>query len=369
MCEESLKIETTSKRKEKPKTDQLPFGRIFTDHMFVMDYEEGSGWHSPRIVPYGPFSIEPAAMVFHYGQTVFEGLKAYRTKDGRILLFRPEKNFERLNRSCERMRIPPIDEKKTLHYLLQLIRLEREWVPDTKGTSLYIRPFIISTENHLAVAPSRSYRFMIILSPVGSYFPGGLEPVRILVENEYTRAVKGGTGAAKTGGNYSAAYRAQARAIESGHADVLWLDGIEKKYIEEVGSMNIFFKIHGEVVTPALSGSILDGVTRRSVIELLGKWGIRVRERRISIHELFDFYEKGMLEEAFGTGTAAVVSPVGELNWEGRKMMINRGKIGELSQRLYQTITGIQTGELQDRYGWTMEVCREEPSVTQSSGH
>jgi branched-chain amino acid aminotransferase len=324
--------------------------------MFTMEYEEGKGWHEPKITPYAPITLDPAAMIFHYGQTVFEGMKAYRTEDGRILLFRPEKNFERLNLSSERLSIPPVDEAKVLEYLTKLIALEKDWVPSTPGTSLYIRPFIISTEANLAVGPSKTYKFMVILSPVGSYFPGGLKPVVIHVEDQFTRAVKGGTGMAKTAGNYSSGYQAQAQARESGNADVLWLDGVEKKYIEEVGSMNIFFKINGEVVTPALNGSILKGITRTSIIELLHSWGTPVTERKVSINEIYQAFADGQLEEVFGTGTAAVISPVGELNWQGRKMVVNNHEIGELSQKLYDTITGIQTGKVEDALGWTVEV-------------
>ncbi|MYL36845.1 branched-chain amino acid aminotransferase [Halobacillus litoralis] len=352
----SLPIVEAAYKKEKPITEQIPFGRTFTDHMFVMDYEEAKGWHEPRIVPYEPLTLDPAAMIFHYGQTVFEGLKAYRTDDGRVLLFRPEKNFERLNLSGDRLSIPPVDEDEVLGYLKELVALEKDWVPEFEGTSLYIRPFIIATEPSLAVAPSKSYKLMIIMSPVGPYFSGGIKPVTINVEDQFTRAVKGGTGMAKTAGNYSSGYQAQAKAAEEGSADVLWLDGVEKRYIEEVGSMNIFFKIDGEIVTPALSGSILEGITRTSIIEVLKKWDIPVTERRISIDELYEAYEQGKLEEAFGTGTAAVISPVGELNWLGKKMVINDHEIGALSQDLYDTITGIQRGRKEDSFGWTIEV-------------
>lgn len=342
--------------KSKPVGDQIPFGTVMTDYMFSMDYEEGKGWHSPKIEPYAPITLDPAAMIFHYGQTVFEGLKAYRTADDRILLFRPDENFKRLNLSSERMSIPPVDEKLILEYLKELVSLEKDWVPGTKGTSLYIRPFIISTEPKLAVSPSRQYKMMILLAPVGSYFPGGLTPVVIHAEDSFTRAVKGGTGMAKTAGNYSAAYQAQAAAKEAGKADVLWLDGIEKRYIEEVGSMNIFFKIDGEVVTPAMNGSILHGITRKSVIELLESWGLKVSQRKIAIDELFDLYEQGKVEEVFGTGTAAIVSPVGELSWKEHTMKINNGEIGELSQKIYDTITGIQNGNVEDTFNWTVEV-------------
>ncbi|ANU09441.1 branched-chain amino acid aminotransferase [Planococcus antarcticus DSM 14505] len=348
-------VENTSK-KEKPAKDQVPFGTTFTDYMYVLEYEIEKGWYDPKIVPYGPITLDPAAMIFHYGQTVFEGMKAYHTEDGRILLFRPEKNFERLNLSSERLSIPPIDEQQALEHLTQLIKLEKEWVPKTPGTSLYIRPYIISTDANLAVGPSQTYKYMVILSPVGSYFPGGLQPVVIHVEDKFTRAVKGGTGMAKTAGNYSSGYQAQANAKKEGNADVLWLDGVEKKYIEEVGSMNIFFKINGEVITPELNGSILKGITRTSIIELLGTWGVTVTEKRVSIAELYEAYEAGQVEEVFGTGTAAVISPVGELNWQGKKMIINNHEIGELSQKLYDTITGIQTGKIEDTLGWTVEI-------------
>ncbi|WP_431802533.1 branched-chain amino acid aminotransferase [Halobacillus andaensis] len=356
MTANELTIAKSTNLKSKPEKDQIPFGQTFTDHMFVMDFAEGKGWHEPRIVPYEPVTLDPAAMIFHYGQTVFEGLKAYRADGDRILLFRPEKNLERLNRSSDRLSIPPIDEEEVMTYLEELIRIEKDWVPSTEGTSLYIRPFIIATDPNLAVAPSKTYKFMIILSPVGSYFSGGIHPVKIKVENEFTRAVKGGTGMAKTAGNYSSGYQAQASAYREGSADVLWLDGVEKRYIEEVGSMNIFFKINGEVITPALSGSILKGITRMSILELLSDWGVPVVERKISIDELHEAYERGEVEEAFGTGTAAIISPVGELNWQGKKMTINNHEIGELSQKLYDTITGIQRGYIEDRFGWVDEV-------------
>ncbi|MBM7580467.1 branched-chain amino acid aminotransferase [Jeotgalibacillus terrae] len=355
MKTQTLEIVKSQQLKEKPSAG-VPFGTTFTDHMFMMEYEEEKGWHDARITPYSPITLDPAAMIFHYGQTIFEGLKAYRTEDDRILLFRPEKNFERLNLSGARLSIPPVDEEQVLEHLKALIELEKDWVPAEPGHSLYIRPFIIATEPNLAVSPSKTYRMMVLLSPVGPYFPGGLKPVTIHVEQEFTRAVKGGTGMAKTAGNYSSGYQAQAGAKKSGNADVLWLDGIEKRYIEEVGSMNIFFKIGGEVVTPALSGSILKGVTRMSILEVLNSWDVPVTERRIAIDELYDLYEQGLIEEAFGTGTAAVISPVGELNWGDKKMVINNHEIGGLSQKLYDTITGIQTGRRPDEFNWTVEV-------------
>ncbi|WP_371807204.1 branched-chain amino acid aminotransferase [Halalkalibacter krulwichiae] len=352
----NIDVTYTKSLKPKPIADNIAFGKHFSDHMAVIDYSEEKGWYDPRIVPYEPITLDPAAMIFHYGQTVFEGLKAYRTEDDRILLFRPEKNFRRLNLSSDRISIPTIDEEFALSCLKKLLEIEKDWIPTAEGNSLYIRPFIFSTEPNLSLAPSKTYQFMIILSPVGSYYKEGIQPVGIHVEDEYTRAVRGGTGTAKTAGNYAAAYKAQEKATQEGYSQVLWLDGVEKKYIEEVGSMNVFFKINGEVITPELSGSILEGITRMSIIEMLKDWGVPVIERRISLEELYDAYDKGQVEEAFGTGTAAVISPVGELNWDGRKMIINNKQIGELSQKLYDTLTGIQTGKVADPYDWTVEV-------------
>lgn len=352
-----IKITRSLNLKEKPNEEHLTFGRVFTDHMFIMDYavEEG-GWYDPRIVPYQPITLDPSCMTFHYGQTVFEGLKAYRTEDDRILLFRPEKNFERMNHSNDRLCIPSIDEDFVLEALKKLIEVDREWVPSLEGTSLYIRPFIISTESYLGVSPSKHYRFMIILSPVGAYYKEGINPVKIGVEKEFVRAVKGGTGMAKTGGNYSASLKAQEEAEKFECSQVLWLDGVEKKYIEEVGSMNVFFKINGEIVTPALNGSILPGVTRDSIIQLLQHWNLPVKECRISMEEVITAAKQGFLEEAFGTGTAAVVSPIGELLWDNEILKINNGQIGDVSQRLYDTLTGIQKGVQEDPFNWVTEV-------------
>lgn len=343
--------------KSKP-ADQskLGFGKLFTDYMFVMDYEEGKGWFDPRIEPYAPISLDPSAMIFHYGQGIFEGLKAYKAADGRILLFRPDMNFKRANVSNERLCIPQIDEAFAIEALIKLIDVEKDWIPTEPGTSLYIRPFIIATDPYLGVKPSSTYKFMIILSPVGAYYPEGLNPVKIYVEDEYVRAVRGGIGFAKTPGNYAASIRAQEKAYELGYTQVLWLDGIDQKYIEEVGTMNVFFVVDGEILTPALNGSILAGVTRDSTINLLKSWGYKVNERKINIEELKQAYDEGKLQEIFGTGTAAVISPVGELNWEGHKMVINNGEIGTLSQKIYDTITGIQSGKLEDTMGWTVEV-------------
>ncbi|AUS96148.1 branched chain amino acid aminotransferase [Clostridium thermosuccinogenes] len=351
-----IKIEKTKFPKPKPNQDNLGFGQYFTDHMFIMNYTEGKGWHDPRIVPYGPIPFEPSTMVFHYGQAVFEGLKAYKTTDGRVLLFRPRKNMERINISNDRLCIPPVDPDFCVEALKTLVNIDKDWIPEAEGTSLYIRPFIIATDPYLGVRNSKTYMFMIILSPSGAYYPGGINPVKIYVEPRYVRAVRGGTGYAKTPGNYAASLKAQDEAHNEGYVQVLWLDGVEKKYVEEVGSMNVFFKINGEVITPALEGSILPGITRASTIDLLNHWGVKVTERRLSIQELYEASENGTLEEAFGTGTAAVISPIGELSWEGKKMIINNGKIGELSQKIYDTITGIQNGRLKDEFGWTLEV-------------
>lgn len=347
-----IEINLSSSRKQKPASDQLQFGRNFTDHMFIMDYTVESGWHDLRIVPYQPLTLDPAAMIFHYGQTVFEGLKAYLSKDEEILLFRPEKNMERLNRSNARLCIPQIDEDLALSALKQLLNIERDWIPRVEGTSLYIRPFIISTEAYLGVAPSKKYRFMIILSPVGAYYKEGINPVKIAVETEFVRAVSGGTGNAKTAGNYAGSLIAQEVASNTGYSQVLWLDGKEKKYIEEVGSMNVFFKINGEILTPALNGSILEGVTRSSIIQLLNHWGLPIIERQISMEEIYQAAREGILEEAFGTGTAAVISPIGEFFWRDEKIIINGGETGQLSKKLYDTLTGIQNGSLPDPFGW-----------------
>ncbi|MBZ5751615.1 MULTISPECIES: branched-chain amino acid aminotransferase [Metabacillus] len=351
-----IDITLSETKKEKPNVDQLEFGRVFTDHMFVMDYSATKGWYDPRIVPYGPISLSPSTMAFHYGQTVFEGLKAYRTKDDKVLLFRPNKNIERLNLSNDRLCIPQIDEELVIEALKQLVSIDKEWIPTAEGTSLYIRPFIIPTEYYLGVAPSKHYRFMIILSPVGSYYKEGIHPVKIFVENEYVRAVAGGTGTAKTGGNYASSLKAQDEAEKRGYSQVLWLDGLEKKYVEEVGSMNVFFKINGEVVTPALNGSILEGVTRNSIIHLLKHWGVPVSERRLSMEDLYKAYKEGQLEEAFGTGTAAVISPIGELFYNEERMVINNGETGDISMKLYDTLTGIQTGALEDIFNWVVNV-------------
>ena len=352
-----IKITRTETPKAKPVPGQkLGFGKIFTDHMFVMNYTEGQGWHDPRVVPFQNISLSPAAMVYHYGQEMFEGLKAYKGDDGEVYLFRPDMNAKRTNASNERLVIPQLPEEDFVQAVKAVVDVDRDWVPTEPGTSLYIRPFIIATDEFLGVAPSKTYLFMIILAPSGAYYESGLAPVGIWIEDEYVRAVRGGMGYAKTGGNYAASLIAQQKAHDAGYSQVLWLDGVERKYIEEVGAMNIFFKINGTVITPELNGSILPGITRNSVLELCRSWGYPVEERKISADELIEAQRNGTLEECWGTGTAAVISPVGKLRYVDEVMTINGGNIGELSQKLYDTITGIQTGKLEDPRGWRVTV-------------
>ena len=353
-----IKVTLTDSPKAKPADEsKLGFGQIFTDHMFLMDYSKEKGWHDPRIVPYGPIPLDPSAACFHYAQEIFEGMKAYRTAEGKIQFFRPQENFKRLNASCDRLVIPRLDENLLLDSLKKLVEIEKDWVPHEKDTSLYIRPFIISNQAILGVHPSKSYIYCVILSPSGAYYKGGLNPVKIYVETKYVRAVKGGMGMVKTGGNYAASLIAQEEAEKEGYSQVLWLDGVERKYIEEVGAMNVFFKIGDEIVTPELSGSILPGITRKSVLEVLRSWGMKVSERRLSVDELMKAAQNGTLEEAWGTGTAAVISPIGELKCDDIVTTINGNKIGPLSQKLYDTLTDLQWGRSKDSFGWIEPCC------------
>ena len=348
-----IKITRTETPKAKPAAGQkLGFGKIFTDHMFVMNYTEGQGWHSPRVEPFHNISLSPAAMVYHYGQEMFEGLKAYKGEDGKAYLFRPDMNAKRANESNDRLCIPRIPEEDFVQAVKAVVNVDKDWIPSEPGTSLYVRPFVIATDEFLGVAPSKNYLFIIILSPSGAYYASGLNPVGIWIEDEFVRAVRGGIGFAKTGGNYAASLKAQVKAHDAGFSQVLWLDGVERKYIEEVGAMNIFFKIAGKIVTPALSGSILPGITRNSVLTLCRDWGYEVEERKVSVDELIEAQKNGTLEEVFGTGTAAVISPVGKLRYVDDVMTIGDGGIGPVSQKLYDTVTGIQTGKLEDKYGW-----------------
>lgn len=353
---ENIQITKAKELKPLPDPAKLVFGKVFTDHMFLMNYDAGKGWHSPRIEPYAPLQLEPSCMVFHYAQEVFEGMKAYRDPEGGVRLFRPKDNVERLNNSCERLCIPKLPEELALEGIKTLVRLEERWVPSLAGTSLYIRPFVIATDASLGVHASHSYLFCVICCPVGAYYKEGLQPVKIYVEDEDVRAVRGGTGFTKCGGNYAASIRAGERAEEKGFSQVLWLDGVERKYIEEVGAMNVLFKIDGKVVTPKLNGSILPGITRRSCLDLLRDWGYVVEERLITAEELFEAARAGKLEEAWGSGTAAVISPIGVLAWEDETVTVNGGKIGDLSQKLYDTLTGIQWGREADPYGWSVKL-------------
>ena len=351
-----ISITKTATPAAKPAADTLGFGKYFTDHMFMMDYAEGQGWHNARIVPFGPIALHPASTVLHYGSEIFEGLKAYRRADGKVQLFRPIENIRRMNNSAERMCLPQIPEELALEALTEFVKTEQEWTPSAPGTSLYLRPFMFGNDESLGVHAVHNATYVIIASPVGSYYKEGINPVKIMIETEDVRAVRGGTGEAKCGGNYAASNRAGKRAEEKGYSQVLWLDGVHRKYIEEVGAMNVMFKISGEIVTPALSGSILPGITRKSIIEVLRGKGYTVSERLLSIDELKEAMANGTLEEAWGCGTAAVVSPIGELSYDGVQYPVNGGRIGEVTQMLYDTLTGIQWGKIDDPYGWTVQL-------------
>jgi len=353
-----MKLTITKAENLKPKPDdsKLGFGTIFTDYMFNMDYNPEKGWHNPRIEPYGPMQLDPSTMVFHYGQEIFEGLKAFRTDSGKIQLFRPEENFKRLNRSNYALCIPQMDEAFLLDALKQLIILEKAWVPKAQGTSLYIRPTVIATDPFLGVRASHTYRFFIILCPVGAYYPEGFNPVKIWVTRDHVRAVRGGLGEAKTGGNYAASLFASEEAHKHGYTQVLWLDGVEQKYVEEVGSMNIFFVIDNEIITPMLSGSILPGITRDSVITLAKMWKMKVSEKKINIDDVIAAHKSGKLQEIFGSGTAAVISPVGEMKYGEKVITVNNGKVGPVAAKLFKAITDIQYGKSEDPAGWIVEV-------------
>lgn len=351
-----IKIERTKTPKSKPDQKNLGFGHIFTDHMFIMDYDEGMGWHDARIVPYQPLVLDPSALVFHYAQECFEGLKAYRLADGSVQLFRPDKNAERMQSTHDRLCIPRIPVADFVDAVKALVSVDKDWVPSEPDTSLYIRPFTIATEPVLGVKASAKYQFIVICSPSGAYYAEGLNPVKIYVEDEYVRATPGGTGYIKCGGNYAASIAAGEKAHSLGYSQVLWLDGVERKYVEEVGSMNIMFKIDNEIYTAATVGTVLPGITRMSCIELLKNWGYKVNEGKLAIDTVMDAGRKGTLEEVFGTGTAAVISPVGSLMYEEEVIKINNFEIGELTQKLYDTLTGIQYGKIPDTFGWTVKV-------------
>ena len=351
-----LTMTTSDELKSKPDDASLGFGTIFSDHMFNMDYAPDKGWHSPRIEPYASIEMDPATMFLHYGQGVFEGLKAYRVESGNIQLFRPQENLKRLNRSCRRLCIPEVDEVFVLDAMKHLIEIEKGWVPSAPETSLYIRPTIIAMDPFLGVRASYTYRFFIILSPVGAYYPEGFNPVKILVTSDYVRAVRGGVGEAKTPANYAASLMAGEDAHDAGYTQVLWLDGVEQKYLEEVGSMNIFFVIDDEIITPELNGSILPGITRMSVIELAKHWNEKVSERKISIDELIRAHASGSLKEVFGAGTAAVISPVGQIKFNEQVITINDNQTGPVAKKYYKAITDIQYGKAEDPMGWIVPV-------------
>ena len=353
---EPIRITKATVKKPKPKDSELSFGTVFTDHMFLADFEEEKGWYDPRIEPYGPLHLDPAACVLHYAQAIFDGLKAFRGRDGKVRLLRPQKHIERMNNSARRMCIPTLDPDMALQSLVTLVGVEKDWVPGTVGTSLYVRPTIIANEDYLGVRPAKSYIYFVILSPVGAYYPEGMNPVKILVVDKYVRAVDGGVGGAKTGGNYAASLYAADEAKHQGFTQVLWLDGRERKYLDEVGTMNIMVKIGDEIITPPLTGTILPGVTRDSVLALTREWGLKVSERQISIDEVRDAAHAGTLREVWGTGTAAVISPVGELSYKGERIVINGGAIGALTQKLYDAIVAIQYATAPDTRGWTVEV-------------
>lgn len=351
-----IKIQRSNNLKTKPNQNELGFGKYFTDHMFVMEYTEGIGWHDAKIVPYGPIPMDPAAMVLHYAQETFEGLKAYRDKNGNINLFRPDMNAKRMINSNNRLCMPALSVNDFIEAIEAIVKYEEEWVPSLPETSLYIRPIVFASEVGVGVHPAHSYKFVVMLTPVGNYYPEGVNPVKIWVEDEYVRAVVGGTGFAKCGGNYAASLSAQVKANKNGYTQVLWLDGVERKYVEEVGTMNVMFLINNTIVTPSLDGSVLPGVTRDSIITILKDWGYTVEERKITIDELIAAGKDGSLKEAFGTGTAAVISPIGNLKYKDEEIVINNFQTGALTQKIYDTLTGIQWGKLPDKFNWIHKI-------------
>ncbi len=351
-----IKITKTTAPKTMPPESELGFGKVFTDHMLLVDWTAEEGWKDARIVPFGRIDLHPASTVLHYGAEIFEGLKAYRRADGGVQLFRPTENVKRMNRSAERMSLPEMNEEDMLRLITTFVELEEKWVPKSFGTSLYLRPFLFGNDEALGVHAVHNATFMLIASPSGSYYKEGINPVGIMIENEDVRTVRGGTGYAKCGGNYAASTRAGERAAKKGYSQVLWLDGVERKYIEEVGAMNVMFKIGGKIVTPELTGSILPGITRKSCIEVLKTLGYEVEERLLSVEELISALESGALEEAWGCGTAAVVSPIGKLAYGEKEYVVGGGKIGEVTQKLYDLLTGIQWGKVEDTYGWVYKI-------------
>ncbi len=352
-----IKVERTKAPKQKPgKGADLPFGQIFTDHMLIMDYDADKGWHDCRIVPFGPIMMHPGSTILHYGAGAFEGMKAYRKEDGSCQLFRPSENAKRMEKSIDRLCLPHLDADTILDLIERFVEFEQDWVPNEKGTSLYIRPYEFGCDEPIGLHGIQKAKFMIITCPVGNYYKEGIKPVKIAIEEHDVRAVRGGTGDCKVGGNYAASNRAEAVAEHNGFTQVLWLDGVHQKYIEEVGSMNVMFKINGEIVTPMLTGSVLPGITRKSAIEYLTSKGYKVTERLITAEEVLEAAKNGTLEEAWGTGTAAVVSPIGILHYEGVDYKINNNEMGPVCQDLYEGITNIQWGRTADPFGWTVPV-------------
>ena len=354
-----IKIHESSPDKRKPlPTDEssLGFGKIFSDHFFTMKYHENRGWYDPVVEPYRAISLDPTALCLHYGQLIFEGLKAYRGRQDEIYLFRPQKNIERMNASAQRLCMPTVDPALFLDAIKKLVLIDRQWIPRGRGTSLYIRPTMIATESALGVHAANEYLFFIVVGPVGAYYPEGFSPTKIYVSEDYVRAVKGGIGYCKAAGNYAASLYASKIAMEKGYTQVLWLDAVERKYVEEVGTSNIFFLIGDELITPPLAGSILPGVTRDSVIQMAGSWGIRVSERPLAMDEILAALAAGTLTEVFASGTAAIVSPVGQMFYKGTDYIINERKIGSLTQRLYDEILQIQYGEKEDPFGWRIRI-------------
>ena len=351
---EVVRITMSSRHRTRPDNKDLGFGRVFSDHMFLLDYTTDRGWHDPRIESYAPFSMEPSAAVLHYGQAVFEGLKAYRGVDDKVRLFRPRDHVARLERSMRRMCMPPIREELALESLVSLVEVDREWVPRGRGTALYIRPTVIATEAYLGLRPSETFTYFVILSPVGPYYAGELNPIKVVAFDKYSRSVPGGTGDIKTAGNYGGGLLAMEEAKKAGFDQVVWLDSLEHTYIDEIGNMNIMFRIGDEVVSPPLSDTILPGVTRASVLTLMREWGVRVVERRISIDEIADLSQSGRLREVWGTGTAGVICPIGEIVHRDRRIAINGN--GELTTQLYDSLLAIQYGTVPDAHGWMVEV-------------
>ncbi|GFI62300.1 branched-chain-amino-acid aminotransferase 2 [Clostridiales bacterium] len=359
-----LSVERTHAPKAKPgKGADLPFGSIFTDHMLIMDYDTENGWHNARIEPFGPIMMHPGSTVLHYGAGAFEGMKAYRKADGSCQLFRPSENAKRMEKSIDRLCLPHLDADIILELIERFVAFEQDWVPSDNGTALYVRPFMIGCDEPIGLHGINKAKFMIITCPVGNYYKEGIKPVKIAIEEKDVRAIRGGTGDCKVGGNYAASNRAEQEAEHNGFTQVLWLDGVHRKYIEEVGSMNVMFKINGEIITPMLTGSVLPGITRKSAIEYLNSKGISVTERLITVDEVVEAVKEGTLEEAWGTGTAAVVSPIGILHYDGVDYHINNNDIGPVCSDIYEGLTGIQWGRTADPFGWTVPVMSKEEAI------